>query len=276
MIGVSPPFANVFRRLILSDVPSMAIDKVLIYNNTSIIQDEVLAHRLGLIPLKADPRLFEFKANENDPGTDQDTLEFDLNTKCTRKGKDILDSASFDTLYKNHKIYSSQIKWNPVGKQADVHKETDIGPVHDDILISKMRPGHEFNIKLIAVKGIGRDHAKFSPVEASFYRILPDITINRKVTGEDALLLQKCFSPGVIELNEKGEAYVKDARYDSCSRNVFRYPHLTDAVTMSRVRDHFIFSIESVGALPPDVIFTESVKILKRKCRKLLDEVQGL
>ena len=39
----------------------MAIEKVHIHNNTSIIQDEVLAHRLGLIPIKADPRLFEYK-----------------------------------------------------------------------------------------------------------------------------------------------------------------------------------------------------------------------
>ena len=39
----------------------MAIDKVFVYNNTSLIQDEVLAHRLGLIPIQADPRLFEYK-----------------------------------------------------------------------------------------------------------------------------------------------------------------------------------------------------------------------
>lgn len=39
----------------------MAIEKVFIYNNTSIVQDEVLAHRLGLVPIKADPRLFEYK-----------------------------------------------------------------------------------------------------------------------------------------------------------------------------------------------------------------------
>jgi DNA-directed RNA polymerase I and III subunit RPAC1 len=39
----------------------MAIEKVFITNNTSVIQDEVLAHRLGLIPLKADPTQFKFK-----------------------------------------------------------------------------------------------------------------------------------------------------------------------------------------------------------------------
>lgn len=41
-------------------LPTMAIEKVLIANNTSVIQDEVLAHRLGLIPLQVDPRLFEY------------------------------------------------------------------------------------------------------------------------------------------------------------------------------------------------------------------------
>lgn len=43
----------------------MAIDKVYIYNNTSVIQDEVLAHRIGLIPLKANPELFKFRENSN-------------------------------------------------------------------------------------------------------------------------------------------------------------------------------------------------------------------
>lgn len=61
-------------------------------------------------------------------------------------------------------MYSKHIKWLPVGNQAELYKEEDIGPIHDDILIAKMRPGHELDLKLIAVKGIGADHAKFSPV----------------------------------------------------------------------------------------------------------------
>lgn len=52
LIGFTPALVNSFRRLMISEVPSMAIEKVYIYNNTSIIQDEILAHRLGLIPLK--------------------------------------------------------------------------------------------------------------------------------------------------------------------------------------------------------------------------------
>lgn len=40
----------------------MAIEKVLIAKNTSVVQDEVLSHRLGLIPLRVDPRLFSYKS----------------------------------------------------------------------------------------------------------------------------------------------------------------------------------------------------------------------
>jgi DNA-directed RNA polymerase I and III subunit RPAC1 len=63
MIGIDASIANAFRRILISEIPTMAIEKVYIANNTSVIQDEVLAHRLGLIPLKANPHLFKFKQN---------------------------------------------------------------------------------------------------------------------------------------------------------------------------------------------------------------------
>lgn len=275
LIGCLPSIANAYRRLMLSEVPSMAIEKVYMYNNTSIIQDEVLAHRLGLIPLKADPRLFEYKSEDaSDDGTDQDTLEFKLKVKCTRR-KDVKDTSLSDCLYENHNVYSNHIKWVPKGKQGSIFRETDVGPVHDKILISKMRPGHEFDIKLLAVKGIGKDHAKFSPVSTATYRLLPEITLKTQIIGDDAKLLQSCFSPGVIEIDEQGQAYVKDARYDSCSRNVYRYPHLANSVDIARIRDHFIFSVESVGAYQPHDIFIEAVKILKKKCRQFINELDG-
>ena len=78
------------------------------------------------------------------------------------------------------------------------------GPVEDDILVSKMRPGHEMDIKMFAVKGTGRDHAKFSPVCTAFYRLLPEIKIHRPVLNEAARRLRECFSPGVIELVPTG------------------------------------------------------------------------
>lgn len=268
LIHCYPSFANAFRRLIISEVPSMAIEKVHIFNNTSIMQDEVLAHRLGLIPLKADPRLFEYKFDGDDE-TQDNCLEFELKVKCT-KTKDPL--ANFDG--RNDKVFSEQIKWLPKGNQANIYNDDDVGPIDKDILINKMRPGHELDLKLVAVKGIGKDHAKFSPVATAFYRLLPDIVLTKRVIGNDAKRLQSCFSPNVIGIDDKERAYVKSPRYDMCSRNVYRHEDLVDAVEMTRIRDHFIFTIESVGAMKPEDIFVEAVKILKEKCQKLLKEIQ--
>lgn len=48
----------------------------------------------------------------------------------------------------------------------------------------------------------GKDHAKFSPVATASYRLLPDITLLEPVEGEAAEELSRCFSPGVIEVQE--------------------------------------------------------------------------
>ncbi len=61
------------------------------------------------------------------------------------------------------------MKWIPMGGQKDRFSQEDVRPVDDDILIAKLRPGHELDIKLHAMKGIGRDHAKFSPVGGFFF-----------------------------------------------------------------------------------------------------------
>ncbi|XP_044746415.1 DNA-directed RNA polymerases I and III subunit RPAC1 [Coccinella septempunctata] len=278
LIGIHPGLANTFRRIMISDIPSMAIERVQILNNTSIIPDEVLTHRFGLIPLKADPRLFEFKSDADPAEKDVNTLEFEIKVKCTSVKENTKNSLCAEDIYKNSNVYSSQIKWLPIGDQRQKFKEKDIGPIHPDILIAKMRPSHEIDCKLIAVKGIGRDHAKFSPVVAAFYRLLPEIKIIKEVSGEAAERLQKCFAPGVIEVKKeegKNIAVVKDARYDTGSRNVLKFPDLKDSVVINRVEDHMIFTIESVGALKPDDIFRESVKYLKDKCLNLLQELNS-
>jgi DNA-directed RNA polymerases I and III subunit RPAC1 len=62
----------------------VAIERVYVYNNTSIMQDEVLSHRLGLVPLRIDPRVLDDAPIDHQSGsTDRNTVVFSLDIECT-------------------------------------------------------------------------------------------------------------------------------------------------------------------------------------------------
>ena len=128
-------------------------------------------------------------------------MEFNLKVRCKNKAD--------KTGYIDDQILTKHIQWVPKGSQATW--AGNVGPTEPDILVNKLRPGHEMEIVMFAVKGVGRDHAKFSPVATAFYRLLPAITIKRPIRGEAATRLQSCFSPGVIGLDKgsDGQAVAK-------------------------------------------------------------------
>lgn len=73
--------------------------------------------------------------------------------------------------------------------------------VHKDILIAKMRPGQCIDLEAHATKGIGAEHAKWSPVATAWYRLLPEVVLKSKVTGDDARYLAE-LCPGLFRLEE--------------------------------------------------------------------------
>ena len=96
-------------------VPTVAIENVYIESNTSIIQDEVLAHRLGLVPIKVDPNFFD-DYNEEDGPTDLNTVVFKLEATCT-------DNRS-PAEKKNVPVYTQDVlsrdfEWVPQGNQIE-------------------------------------------------------------------------------------------------------------------------------------------------------------
>jgi len=76
--------ANALRRIMIAEVPTVAIEKINLYQNTSIIADEVLVHRMGLVPLAIDPRLLEEKLHEEEYN-ERNHVKFMLNVKCEYK-----------------------------------------------------------------------------------------------------------------------------------------------------------------------------------------------
>ncbi|KAK6204362.1 RNA polymerase III (C) subunit [Scheffersomyces amazonensis] len=271
LVNIDTSIANAFRRVMIAEVPSVAAEAVYMFMNTSVIQDEVLAHRIGLIPLKVDPDLLNWvdkTLDENERYTEENTVVLSLDVVCTKNSHAPKNSTNPKELYKNAHIYAKDLKFEPQGGQAERFK---IKPVaaDPDILLAKLRPGQEISLRAHCILGIGSDHAKFSPVATASYRLMPVINITEPIRGDSAKRFQKCFPSGVIGINKNGEAYVKDARKDTVSREVLRHEEFNGKVKLGRKRDHFIFNVESTGAMSPEEIFFKSVRVLKNKAQYL-------
>ena len=85
MSGIDASIANALRRIMIAEIPTMALHKVLMYQNTSVLPDEVLIHRIGLMPLKVDYREHFAEKKEDDDLNETNSLKFKLSVKCTKK-----------------------------------------------------------------------------------------------------------------------------------------------------------------------------------------------
>mmetsp|Transcript_469 Transcript_469/g.932 ORF Transcript_469/g.932 Transcript_469/m.932 type:complete len:441 (-) Transcript_469:38-1360(-) len=328
MYPLDVSFANALRRILLSEIYTMAIEKVYIEDNTSIIHDEVLAHRLGLVPLMADARLFEDYLQEpdnldelldNDPtlnadiyGTnDANTLVFKLDAFCshrearaasqkknpnttrqetsTRDGSDQDDDqeTSSRPTYEypedrpfTKNVYSGDLKWVPQGDQEHRFQADPIRVVHDDILLAKLRPGQNMTLECHAFRGNGGNHAKFSPVCTASYRLMPKVEILKDIYDEAAEDLVHLYEPGVFALipttasdppGTRVKAKVVNPYACTMSRNFMRNEVLAESIRITRISDHILFSIESVGQYPPQVLLVEALKTLQAKADHVHD-----
>lgn len=273
-----------------------------IENNTSVIQDEVLAHRLGLIPFKGGKEgLLRFLKWWRKPEADKDpfsttfdfnTVSLSLNVECTRNEDAAPGEEDPTKLFRHAHVYARDIVFTPEGKQPRYFSGDDaIAPVNPDVLIAKMRPGQSIQLMMHMHKGVGADHAKFSPVATASYRLMPTIDIVRPILGADAVKFAGCFPEGVIGIEtvtaeeaaregsgyegRKGEqkAVVRDPMRDTVSRECLRHEEFQGKVKLGRRRDHFIFSIESTGQWDSDELFLEAIKMMKLKCAKLEKQV---
>lgn len=253
VIGIDAAIANTLRRIILSRVPTMAIEYVSFEDNTSVIPDEILAQRLGLIPLRAPPNQFEAVA-VSDVGNfsavdSKNALKFTLDATCTDR-----DSAS---------VKSRQLQWVPCGDQAQRFRADQVGPVHQDILIAALNPGQSIRCTCWAVLGRGEKHAKWSPVATAFYRMLPVVKIKEPIEGEAAKRLKETCPLRVYDVEDAAAVVVDGGRACTMCRECIRHEEWKDKIELGRKEDHFIFSIESTGAYRAKDIFRQAIHELK-------------
>jgi len=267
MQGIDPPLANAFRRILIAEVPTVAISRVTMYQNTGVIHDENLAHRLGLIPIKCEPELLEWRPADAD-FTGKDSLMFELHKACPQ-GQERMS------------VYSRDLRWKPLSEaQESAFKDDPPVPVDGDILITHLKPGQEIECELYCEKGIGKEHAKWSPVCTAFYRLMPDIRLTRDIAGKAAEDLKKCCPMGVFDIEDPPSgakrAVVANARQCSTCRECLEsFPGQENGLVLGKKKTHYLFSIESVGQIPAPSLFERALKRFKEKIQTAKTVLQG-
>lgn len=138
--GINNALANSLRRVMISEIPTLAIDKVEFYQNSSGLFDEVIAHRLGLIPLKFNPKKYNLKSE----------------CKCKGKGCSLCEvKLKFDsknlTEENDYTVRSGDL-------ESD---DPEVKPLYDEIPIVELLKGQKLKFVATARLGFGKEHAKW-------------------------------------------------------------------------------------------------------------------
>jgi DNA-directed RNA polymerase II subunit RPB3 len=223
--------ANALRRTILAEVPTIAIDLVEFESNTSVLIDEFLAHRLGLIPLlSARAKDLKYSRDCSCMQYCQNcSVELTLNVRC-------MEETTRDVT--SRELLSSHEAVRPV------HDATATTP---GILLVKLRKGQEVKLRCIAKKGVGKEHSKWSPVSTVAFEYDPDNHLRHTTfwVEED---VNKEWPKSVYSTGEYPDNEKNNVSFDPRAEP-----------------DRFYFNVESVGSLRPEEILLQAISILQSK-----------
>jgi DNA-directed RNA polymerase subunit D len=253
--GVNHAYANALRRAMVAEVPAMAIDDVIIIENTSVLYDEVIAHRLGLIPLKTDLDAFVLP--------EECDCKSELGcSKC--RASFTLEVESVDEPVM---VYSSDLK----GDSTAV-------PVSSGIPIVKLGAGQRLKLELYAKLGRGLEHAKWQPVSACAYKYLPKVTLTGDNLANPDKVIQVCPTDVYVP-NPDSKIAIRDELACTLCMDCVEAATPIDSkksfpIKIEGDENAFVFYVESTGCMPPRRIVTEASKILEKKTTTLTDLVK--
>ncbi|HLD15971.1 MAG TPA: DNA-directed RNA polymerase subunit D [Candidatus Nanoarchaeia archaeon] len=212
--GINHVIANTLRRLVINEVPTLAIEEVDMKENSSAMYDEMLAHRLGLVPLTTDLKSYDMKQNCKCEG--KGCASCTLKLKLQAKGPCI--------------VYSGDIK----------SSDPKVKPVFDKMPLVKLLKDQEVELEATAVLGNGNMHAKFQP-GLIFFKGYPQFTIK----GGNEELARTC-PVNILEFDGKK---VKVTDETKCTLCMACQDHDSEAIQVRGSDKDFIFTLESWGQL---------------------------
>jgi DNA-directed RNA polymerase subunit D len=241
LINSNPSIANAMRRNMADSVPTMAIEDVEFRKNNSVLYDEIIAHRLGLLPLTTDLKSYTLPA------------------KCKCKGEGCARCSVKLTLKSKSPgyVYASEIK----------SKDPKIKPVFPKTPIVKLLKGQELEIEATAKLGIGRDHAKWCPAHV-WYTYEPKITINNSSPQFEKF--KDKYPPQAFDKSGKlsKDMIIENGVVDACDG-------VCDSVVKVEYNDrNFIFYIESWGQLKAKEIAVKAAEVFKEQLEEFEEKLK--
>jgi DNA-directed RNA polymerase subunit D len=236
--GSSPAWINSIRRFSQDYVPTLAFEDLEISQNASALYDDIVAHRIGLIPLTTDLSSYSLVAEGEEVSAMNSVL---LSLKVNKAGYVL--SGEFES------------------------KDPKVKPAFDDIQVSYLLENQELELTGLAVMGQGINHVKWNPCNA-FYTYEPIVKVNN--ASKDLKANIGKYPPAVVEgdkINEK--AINTPALIDACDG-------ISDAVTISYNDKNFIFTVESFGQHSPNVILGEAVVQFNKQLDELKSLVKDI
>lgn len=181
----TPAFVNTIRRMIVDNVPTMAADEIEIIQNTSALYDEMIANRIGLVPLTTDLKGYKIATEEDAKDDPRCIQKLSLKTKgpCTVYSKDLQSG------------------------------DPKIKPVYENMPIVKLLKGQQLELVATARLGLGKDHVKHSP-GLVWYKYKPTIKVNNnhpKLEEYQDKYPEQIFKKGKIDAKVIEEQDLYDA-----------------------------------------------------------------
>jgi DNA-directed RNA polymerase subunit D len=245
------PLMNALRRIGLAEVPAMAIDEVVMIENSSILQDEMIAHRLGLVPLKTD--LDEYNLPED--------CECKSEFGCGQCRVTLtLDAESNEG---TRTVYSGEL----------VSENPRIVPVTDKIPIIKLAKGQKLKLEAYARLGKGKAHAKWQPVCVCAYKYYPKIEVPTAKCADCTKCADICPKKVLAMKGEKVD--IRDIlACNLCMDCVEACPKKGEGIQVGWEKNAFIMNIETTGVLPPERVLQEATKILDKQLSEFEEQLK--
>jgi DNA-directed RNA polymerase subunit D len=240
-----PSFANAIRRIIVDEVPTLAIEDVEIRKNSSILYDEMVAHRLGMVPLKSDLK------------------SYNIPEECTCKGegcakcqvKMVLKAKGPAT------VYAEELKI----------KDPKVKPIFPDMPIVKLLKNQELELEAVAVMGQGKNHAKWSPGLA-YYKYKPALEVG-KSCDNCGVCVNSC-PVKIFEMKGNKLGINKDNVLSCLLCNACVEDCPKKAITLNFNENEFVFFVESWGQLSYREILVEAGDRFSAKLDEFVKELK--